>query len=418
MDASTALKRFPFLPSALAGPERLATFGLFALDGVGFGSWAAYLPTYKASLGLRDGQLSIALFAMVVGSMASMPLSGRVLAQRSTRVVVLAGASSFCLTIPLVAFAAVTFGSMAGFVLAALLFGATKGIIDVSANAHAIGVEHDGAGPLLSTCHGGWSLGVLCGATAVAGALKIGMPPLLATFLIAAALLGLTAAASRVLTETKPEAVADRPARSVWPRGRLIPLAALAFLGLFCEGAMGDWATIFLSDVARASASAAAMGFAAYSLVMMCGRFAGDRFVAKLGPVGLLASSGLSVALGLGLAVLFRGYWPTVAGFAFVGLGVSNMVPILFRAAGRDGDSGAAIASVSIVGYLGFLVGPPLIGALSQYVGLASALSVVILFGLTIAAGAKFVGDSTKPEIDLSKNPPERTTHVQCEPTL
>ncbi len=132
----------------------------------------------------------------------------------------------------------------------------------------------------------------------------------------------------------------------------------------------------------------------------------------------LLAASGLSVALGLGLALVSRTYGAAVLGFALVGFGVSNMVPILFRSAGRGGDSGAAIASVSIVGYFGFLVGPPLIGAFSQSVGLSTALSLVILFGLTIAAGARLVGGKTKSEIDLSKNPQERTIHVQCEPTL
>jgi hypothetical protein len=226
----------------------------------------------------------------------------------------------------------------------------------------------------------------------VAGALKIGMAPVLAASLIAACMLAIVATASGVLADHTPRRFADRPTGSVWPTGRLIPLAGLAFLGLFCEGAMGDWATIFLADVVRASAPAAAMGFAAYSTVMMCGRFAGDVFVARLGPAGLLAASGLSVALGLGSALSFRTYGTAVLGFALVGLGVSNMVPVLFRSAGRDGDSGAAIASVSIVGYLGFLIGPPLIGALSQSIGLPAALSMVILFGLTIAAGARLVG--------------------------
>lgn len=419
MDDPPASRKPWYLPKPLVSPvghERLATFSLFALDGVGFGSWAAYLPAYKARLGLSDGRLGVALFALVVGSLISMPAAGRALASRSTRAVTLVGCVSFCLTIPAVAFAAMVLGTMPAFVLAAFLFGATKGIIDVAANAHAIGVERDGAGPLLSTCHGGWSLGVLTGATIVAGALRIGAPPVLAATLIAAGLLGVTAAASRSLTEHGSVAAAGRPARSVWPRGRLIPLAGLAFLGLFCEGAMGDWAAIFLTDVARSSASAAAFGFAAYSLVMMCGRFGGDRFVARLGPARVLAVSGSSIAAGLGAALAVRTYPAAVLGFALVGLGVSNMVPILFRSAGRGGDSGAAIASVSTVGYLGFLAGPPLIGALSQSVGLPAALSLVVLSGLAVAAGSRFVGDGPESESNSSKTLEERI-HV-CESTL
>nr|WP_165250091.1 MFS transporter [Paludisphaera soli] len=347
-----------------------------------------------------------------------MPATGRALAGRSSRSVVLAGSAAFCLTIPMVAFAAHSLGSTALFTLAAFLFGATKGVIDVSANAHAIGVERSGSVALLSTCHGGWSLGVLCGASSVAIALRLGTPPPLTSLLIALGLLGLVGAASRRLPEV--EAAGPSPGRpaSVWPRGRLIPLAGLAFLGLFCEGAMGDWAAIFLADEVRATASAAALGFAAYSLVMMCGRFAGDRLVERLGPAALLAASGLSVALGLGLALATRTYPAAVAGFALVGLGVANMVPILFRSAGRGPDSGAAIASVSTVGYLGFLVGPPLIGTLSQAAGLSAALGVVVLFGLTIAAGARFVhpptSNSPSSPTLLEESPP----HVQPEPNI
>ncbi len=391
---------------------------MYALDGVGFGSWAAYLPIYKARLGLSDGGLGMALFALVVGSLISMPTTGRLLARRNTRSVSLFGCVAFCATIPLVSFAATTIGATSAFVAAAFLFGATKGIIDVAANTHAIGVEGDGAGPLMSTCHGGWSLGVLVGASLVAGAIRIGLPPLATTTLIAAGLLGVTAAASRALVARQPAAASPTARRSVWPRGRLVPLAALGFLGLFCEGSMGDWAAVFLTDVAGASTSAAAIGFAAYSLVMMCGRFGGDRLVARLGASRVLTASGLSVATGLGIAIVARTYPAAVVGFALVGLGVANLVPILFRAAGRDadGDSGAAIASVSTVGYLGFLIGPPLIGALSQAAGLSSALWLVVLSGLAVAAGSRFVVEGAGVGTESSRTLEERI-HA-CESTV
>jgi len=395
-------------------------FAFFALDGIGFGAWAAYLPTYKASLGLTDSQLGVALFALVIGSLVSMPATGRLLSRKNSRPVVLAGASAFSLTIPLVATAAVGFGSMGLFTTAALLFGATKGVIDVSANALALAVERRGEVPLLSTCHGGWSLGVLGGASATALALRLDLAPTVAATAIAAGLLALVYAAARRLPQGDAPAETPGGGHSIRPRGRLVPLAALAFLGLFCEGAMGDWATIFLADVVGASPSAAALGFAGYSSIMMCGRFAGDRLTGRLGSARLLAVSGASVALGLAFAIARRDYPSTVAGFGLVGFGVSNMVPILFRSAGRGADPGAAIASVSTVGYLGFLIGPPLIGALSGAVGLASALGVVVLFGLTIAASARFVDDRRQPllPVSLAKSLDERRFHVQSEPNL
>ncbi len=378
-----------------ATPEqrtRLAVFSMFAIDGMGFGTWAAFLPTYKASLHLSDGELGIPLFAMVVGSLISMPTAGRVLATRGSRVVMIASALAFCGVLPLIALAAVSSSGLIGFTLAALAFGAAKGALDVSSNAQAIGVEHSGGQPIVSACHGFWSLGVLCGAVLVALALAVRIPPLLATSLVATLLFGIVVTASRSLREEDP---ADSPSEgqvpsSIWPRGRLIPLAALAFLALFCEGAMSDWAGIYLAGDVGATASAAALGYASYSLLMTVGRFAGDWLVARFGPAALLSTSGLSVALGLSFALALRSYPSALVGFAFIGFGLANMVPVLFRtAAGGDHGSGGAIAAVSTVGYLGFLTGPPIIGALSRVVGLSHALVIVVAFGLIIAGFAR-----------------------------
>ena len=322
--------------------SRLAIFAMFAVDGIGFGTWAAFLPTFKANLALSDGGLSIPLFAMVTGSLLTMPVAGRILASRGSRGVVLVSAICFSGLLPLLALAAIAPGGFLLFTLAALLFGGSKGALDVSANAQAVTAERAGERPLVSACHGFWSLGLLCGSALAAFALKFRVPPPLAMLVAGLALLGLSVIASGCLRRDDQVTSAHENQATIWPRGRLLSLAVLAFFALFCEGAMGDWGAIYLEGEVGVSASSAAFGYSIYAMAMTVGRFAGDGLVARLGSFTLLRASALFVATGLGVALTLRSHTAALAGFAFVGLGLANMVPILFRSAGREDRAGGA----------------------------------------------------------------------------
>lgn len=373
--------------------SRLAIFIIFAVDGVGFGTWAAFLPTFKASLALSDGGLSIPLFAMVTGSLLTMPVAGRVITSRGSRGVVLVSAIGFSCLLPLIALAAMAPGGFFLFTLAALFFGGSKGALDVAANAQAVTIERTGERPLVSACHGFWSLGLLCGSALAAVALKFRVAPPLAMLIAGLALLVLSVIASVCLRgDDRILGTHESPA-TLWPRGRLMSLAVLAFFALFCEGAMGDWGAIFLEGEVGVSASSAAFGYSAYAMAMTIGRFAGDGLVARIGSFTLLRASALSVASGLGVALTLKSHTAAIAGFVFAGLGLANMVPILFRSAGREERAGGAIASVATVGSFGFLIGPPLIGTLSRAVGLSHALTVVVAFGVMIAACARLADE-------------------------
>lgn len=367
---------------------------MFAIDGVGFGMWAALLPAFKQSLALSDGGLSVPLFAMVAGSLLSMPVAGRISALRGSRGVAVAAAVAYSVALPLIALAAIAPRGFAFFTLAALAFGAAKGALDVSVNAQSIAAENQDEKPIVSACHGCWSLGALGGSALAVIALGLRIPPLVATLFAGALLLGCTGVAAGYLRpgdRAEPASPGGRPA--LWPTGRLLPLGALAFLALFCEGAIADWGAVYLAGEVGAAESSAAFGYTIYALAMTAGRFSGDRLVARFGPEALLRASGLAVAAGLILALVARNYPATLLGFALVGLGLANAVPIIFRSAGRGGEAGAAIAAVSSVGYLGFLMGPPVIGLLCKAVGLSLALAIVAAFGAAIARCARIASD-------------------------
>ncbi len=234
--------------------------------------------------------------------------------------------------------------------------------------------ERYGPRPIVSSCHGCWSLGSLLGAGTAALALRFALSPELSMTAVGVALLVVTlSSAGDLLTGDRVESGSGRRA-SPWPTGRLVPLSVLAFLALFCEGAVGDWSAVYLAGPVGVSPSLAAFGFTAYMTAMTLARFAGDKLVATFGPEGLLRAGGMLVAVGLGGAIAFRTYPTALVGFGMMGIGLANAVPVIFRSAGQEHDSGGAIAVVSTIGYLGFLAGPPMIGMISAARGLPSAL--------------------------------------------
>jgi fucose permease len=165
----------------------------------------------------------------------------------------------------------------------------------------------------------------------------------------------------------------------VLPRGRLAVLGGVALIAFMAEGAMGDWSAIYLRMDLGASPATAAYGFAAFSLTMAIGRFAGDRLVARFGPAGIVAAGAVIGALTLGMALLIGHPAAAVLGFAGMGLGLANIAPIVFSAAGRLPDlaPGIGIAAVSTAGYGGFLAGPPLVGLVAEVGGLPLGLGLV-----------------------------------------
>jgi MFS family permease len=171
------------------------------------------------------------------------------------------------------------------------------------------------------------------------------------------------------------------------PGKALLYVALLTFIALFSEGALQDWAAVYMRQVVAVSVSVAAIGYGSYSTAMALGRFAGDRVVTFFGERFVMRLSGALIIVGLLTALLVPSPILAIAGFAVAGLGNSNLVPILFSAAGRDPilGPGPAIAAVTTVGFFGFLIGPAVIGLMSKFFGLPVALSLVAVVGLITA---------------------------------
>jgi fucose permease len=331
---------------------------IFFINGVVVASWVPHIPALKAKHALNDGTLGTVLLCMALGVVLALPLAGwltgRVGSHRSTAFA--AVGLGVALPLPVVS------PSISLLSLSLMLLGACNGMLDVSMNAQAVAIEARYGRPIMSSFHGFFGLGGFAGAALAGGAMWLGIDGARHTVAIALICALVVALVRRRLLPSPigrpgPGFVFAKPSHA------LLGLGILAFCALLAEGAMADWSAVYLRDVLGTSPAVAAAGFAAFSLALAGGRFAGDRLVARLGPCRLLRVFSAIAAGGLGVALLIGQPSVAAVGFGLVGLGISNAIPVLFSAAGGvpGVQPGIALAAVATTGYLGFLVGPPLI---------------------------------------------------------
>ena len=286
----------------------------------------------------------------------------------------------FCLMLPLPLLA--TSASMLAAIL--FVFGATNGVMDVAMNAHGVALERELPKPIMSSLHGGWSLGGFASAGLVAIAAAAGVDPRLESLFVGVVLwlaaLWITRRLGSASAHSKTATGLALPSRAV------LLIGGLCFLVMMTEGGIADWSGIYLRHDAGASAAAAAMAFTGFSLGMAVARLGGDLLNERLGAGRLLRGGMALVAVALGGALLIGETAPAVIGFALCGLGIANAVPLLFSAAGRLEPPGPSLAAAFTLGYTGFIVGPPVIGILSDQVGLPRTLALLLLAALTVAA--------------------------------
>lgn len=371
--------------TSVVGASRALRAQFFVL-GVMFATWGVHVPTVKGHYGLGEQALAIAMLASGVGALLALAQAGRVVGRWGPRAVsaamgVLCCASVACL---------LAWPAYAALLAVMLVFGVTGSLLDVAINTEATEIERLAARPLMSGFHGMFSLGGMAGASLGSAAPALGFSPqahlLVATGLGAAVVL----VASRAMLPV-PEHNAEEKHPLSLPRGPLLLLGVLASMGLIAEGAMYDWSVLFMKQERASSPSTAALAYASFSGAMAAGRFGGDWVRSRVSPARLMRASGALAAAGMTLALAVPSPWVALLGFAGVGLGLSNVVPVLFSAASQaPGVSPAhGIAAVSGVGYLGMMAGPPLIGLIAEHASLAAGLLVVVMFAVFMAVSAR-----------------------------
>jgi len=376
--------------------SRLAGLLAFFTNGALMATWVSRIPAIQSKLGLSEGALGMVLIGLSAGMLTALFLAGGLTARFGSTVVTLICALVSCLVLPFLAIVSQPI------VLFAVLFVFGGGIsaMDVAMNEQAVLVERNAGRPLMSSFHAGYSIGGVAGALMGAGMTAVAGLSTLHHFVIAAAIFSGVIVFSfphllPVERETGEKGVVFRfPERSLWILG------AIAFCSAIGEGTMADWSAVYLTQVLNTEAALAALGFAAFSLTMTIGRIFGDFLSRKWTPALIVRAGGFIAALGVLMAVLTDNPLIAVAGFAAVGVGLANIIPLLFGAAGNFPgiSTGAGIAGVATIGYAGFLVGPPFIGFVAEEMPLRVALFLVALIIGTLVFSAKAISSQGKTE--------------------
>lgn len=373
------------LPAVLPGRlEQRSTRLAFFIAGVGVAAWAPLVPYAKARAGLDDGTLGLLLLCLGVGSIIAMPVAGALAARFGCRRVLTVGTLLIGLSLPLLA----TVSGMAALVTTLFVFGAGLGAVDSTANLQAVIVERASGKTMMSGFHGLFSLGGILGAAGVAALLGLGLSPLGATLAVVVLIMAtLIKAAPHLLTQRMQS---PGPAFAV-PHGVVLFIGVLCFIVFLAEGAMLDWSAVYLTAERGLDTAYAGLGYAAFALTMTVGRLTGDAIVRRVGAKRVIVWGGLTAAAGLALATLVPTWEAALIGYALVGAGCSNIVPVLYTAVGKQTlmPESIAIPAITTLGYAGILAGPALIGFIAHGSSLNLAFMLVALLLLGVAASAR-----------------------------
>ncbi len=349
-------------------------------------AWAPLVPFAKERLGIQEAALGTLLLCLGAGSIIAMPLAGILTSRVGCRRVLILSVLVVCATLPMLA----QVSSVIWLGLALFFFGAGIGSLDCAMNIQAIILERASARSMMSGFHGLFSLGGVVGAGGVSGLLSTGVSPWNATLTVAAVIAVLLALGAPHFLRYGGRS--GGPAFAL-AKGVVLFIGVLCFILFLTEGAVLDWSAVFLTDVRGMSPVHAGLGYAAFAATMTMGRLTGDRFVRRVGPRVTVIGGALLAAAGLALTTLVASWPVALLGYALVGAGCSNIVPVLFSLAGKQTEMPESIAvpAITTMGYAGVLLGPASIGFIAHATSLVTALLILSVLLLGVAASTRIL---------------------------
>jgi MFS family permease len=358
---------------------RIAVGAMFFMTGLCFASWASRIATIQQNLNLSDAALGGVLFAMPVGLMCSLPFSGWIITKIGSRKLLIGALIVYSGCLVTLGLAQNTFQ----LIICLLLFGFASNAVNISVNTQAVAAEKLYQKPILASFHGIWSLAGFTGAGI--GTFMIGKN-IIPFYHFGIVFILIIATIALVSGYLKNDKVTSSGPAFVMPDSSLIKLGVIAFCSLICEGAMFDWSVIYFKKVVLAHGAWMGAGYTAFMLTMASGRFVADWFAHRFGLKRTLQISGVLTATGLLVAVIFPYLITALAGFLLVGFGVSSVVPLVYSAAGRSKtmSPGVALAAVSTIGFMGFLIGPPVIGFIAGLASLRASFTLIAAMGICV----------------------------------
>ncbi|MDN3674117.1 MFS transporter [Flavobacterium branchiarum] len=356
---------------------RLANTVFFFVSGFGYSSWASRIPHIKAQLHLTEAEFGAVLFAFPIGLMFTMPFTGKLLNKYSSRYCMLLGAVLFNIVLALPGFSAYVWQ----LVIILLIFGASRNILNLSMNAQALEVQKLYPKSIMTTFHAVWSLAGFAGAGLGYVMVAHNIAPSYHLLGISVAMMAITACFYPMSILTEPVPVKKK--FFSMPDNNLMKFALICFVSMACENTMYDWSGIYFQNVLHASPRLTTAAFVFFMTAVTLGRFFGDYAVMRFGVKRILFYSGIFITIGFLICFLLPFIYPTIFGYLLIGIGVSCVVPLVFSIAGRSTtlSSGSALTSISTIGYLGFLIVPPMVGFISEFLSMKWAFLIMAFLG-------------------------------------
>lgn len=362
---------------------RLAVSLFYFGQGIAFASWASRIPDIKQSLNLSDALLGSILLALPLGQLITMPISGKLVTRFGSRKILTVTAPLYVLALTNIGLAT-TAWQLAAFLF---LFGVIGNMCNISVNTQGVEAEKLFTKPIMTSFHGAWSVAGFTGALIGLLMINLHISPNLHFWVVTILIWCNVFFNHKYLVPGKGSGESTKKGLFVKPEGVLLQLGIIGFCSMAAEGAMFDWSGVYFKDIVKAPSSLVILGYASFMIMMAAGRFLGDAVILKLGRKRTIQFSGVIIFTGMFISVMFPFIIPATLGFMMVGLGVSSIVPTVYSVAGKNSkvSAGMALAMVSSVSYLGFLMGPPLIGYISALSNLRYSYFIIGCFGLLVA---------------------------------
>lgn len=362
---------------------RFAVSVFFFCQGICFASWASRIPDIKTSLHLSEAALGSILLALPVGQILTMFFSGRAVTRFGSKTVLRIAAACYAVALTNIGLATKPWH----LALCLFFFGVCGNMCNISVNTQGINAENLYGRTIMSSFHGVWSVSGFTGALIGALMMQLQLTPYIHFWIIAVFVIVAELFAAKYLLYTATSKAAGSIRNIQKPEKLLIKLGIIGFCCLSCEGCMFDWSGVYFKDVVKAQGYYVSLGYAAFMITMAIGRFAGDKLAEKFSRKKMVQVSGVLIFCGMMLAVLLPQIITATIGFLLVGFGVSSIVPLLYSTAGKasKAPSGIAIATVSSIAFLGFVMGPPFIGYIAELAGLQYSFMTIAFLGLGIS---------------------------------
>ncbi|NUG02377.1 MFS transporter [Acinetobacter oleivorans] len=380
--------------ATLLSTQRLATRLSFFSLGFATAAWAPLIPFAQQRLNLNHADFGLLLLCMGIGSMMAMPATGALVKRWGCRPLIALALMLLMVLLP----SLTMWSSIVTMAVALFVFGSAAGCLGVAINLQAVVVEKHSLRALMSSFHGMCSLGGLTGAMLVTALLAVGLSPLMSTLSVVMILLVIGGVAiPSCLTsfeqDEKPhEDTTQAPKKFYRPDGIILLIGMMCFIAFLSEGAAMDWGGIYLTSKYQLNPAFAGLAYTFFALSMTTGRFAGHVLLKQWGEKNIVTYSAIVAAIGMAIIVTAPVWQVVILGYALLGLGCSNIVPVMFSRVGRQNNmpKAAALSLVSTIAYTGSLSGPALIGLIGEWTGLSTVLTGVAVLLFVIALLNRF----------------------------